>query len=140
MLTSYRKSASLRTLSSSAFFRFFNSFPDSRNSPSSERNLGECGSSDIKWYRIGLSETTWFEGRADRGDLLRPKSMTVCFARRLQRWENEVSGDGTVAWGYLTHTMLALNVAQIRIMPRWRIRNRRTTYLIPRFYELPTDT
>ena len=63
MLTPYRKSASLRTLSSSTFFKFFNSFPDSSKSASRGWKFGELGSRDIMWYKIGLSATICSEGR-----------------------------------------------------------------------------
>ena len=77
MLTPYRKSANLRTVSSSAFFRFFSSVPDCRNSASREENFGQFGSSNIMWYRIGLSETIWTEEREVREGFLRPRSMVV---------------------------------------------------------------
>jgi hypothetical protein len=85
MLTPYRKSASFRTLSSSAFFRFFSSFPDCSNSASSGKNLGQFGSRDIMWYRIGLSETTCSEGRDDLEDFLRPRNMIAASARDTER-------------------------------------------------------
>lgn len=125
MLTPYRKSANLRTLSSSAFFRFFSSFPDCRNSASSEKNLGQFGSNDIMWYKIGLSKTTCSEGRDVCEDLLRPKSIVVWFIRKSQRRESGMPGDGAAtlelsedAQGFrVVHAMSALNVVQIRMMP-----------------------
>ena len=75
MLTPYRKSASLRTLSSSAFFKFFSSFPDSNKLARSVWKFGELGSRDIMSYKIGLSATTCSEGRDDLEDLLRRKNM-----------------------------------------------------------------
>ena len=47
MLAPYRKSANLRTLSSSDFLRFFGSVLDCRNPASGEENFGQFGFSDV---------------------------------------------------------------------------------------------
>jgi len=74
MLTPNGESANLGTLSSSDFSRFFSSVPDCRISASGEENFRKFGSSDVVWYKIGLSESTWTEERDVREGFLRPEA------------------------------------------------------------------